>query len=367
MPYREEYGTFKLIIKSIPKMKKQSFIFFIMVITMMSCDKCKETEPPLEGKDYSTGIWFINEGAFNGNNASIDVRMTNGEIIRDVFQAVNGFPLGDVLQRVVVQDGIGYAVMNNSNKVVVFNAKTFALIREIDGLDYPRDLVVVNGKIFIAQGAMQGKVAQYTSTGQWINEVEVGNGPERLLYAQNRIWVLNSGGWLTDNRVQTIDPSTMTVDHTWTIGDRPIDVEYEPTEGAVFVLSGGEIQYDANWNIIGHTSASLSKFVGFNMPISVNVGEVGEHPRSFAINSQNNTLLLANTHLDVFESNLGLVCADCILGDFYSVDADDNGQAYLSLIPDFTNASEIEQYRLSDYSFVREFEGGIGTNQVVLP
>jgi len=338
-----------------------------MVITMMSCDKCKETEPPVEEKDYSTGVWIINEGAFNGNNASIDVRMTSGEIVRDVFQSVNGFPLGDVLQRVYVHDGKGYAVINNSNKVVVFDARTFSLIREIEGLDYPRDVIVVDGNIFIAQGAMQGKVAQYNSAGQWVNEVEVGNGPERLFYAHNRIWVLNSGGWLTDNRVQTIDPSTMSIDHSWLVGDRPVDIEYEPNEGAVFVLSSGEIQYDANWNVIGHTAASISKFPGLNMPMSVSVGELGEHPRSFAINTQNNTLLLVNTNLDVFENNLNVVCTDCLIGDFYTIEADDNGQAYFTSVPDFTNASEIELYRLSDYSYIREFAGGIGTHQIILP
>jgi hypothetical protein len=293
--------------------------------------------------------------------------MTNGEIIRDVFQAVNGFPLGDVLQRVVVQDGIGYAVMNNSNKVVVFNAKTFALIREIEGLDYPRDLVVVNGKIFIAQGAMQGKVAQYTSTGQWINEVEVGNGPERLLYAQNRIWVLNSGGWLTDNRVQTIDPSTMTVDHTWTIGDRPVDVEYEPTEGAVFVLSSGEIQYDANWNIIGHTNASLSKWIGFNDPNTINVGINGDHPRSIAIASDDHVIWMANQGITVFQSNLNSLCTECISGDFYTVDTHQDGRVFITSVPDFSNSSSVMEYNASTYGLIRNFDGGLGTSAVIEP
>jgi hypothetical protein len=111
-------------------MKKQSILVLMMLITMMSCDKSKETiDPPANERDYSTGLWIINEGAFNANNASIDVRMPNGEMVRDVFQFVNGFPLGDVLQKVLVHEGVGYAVLNNSNKVVVFDAKSFSMIR----------------------------------------------------------------------------------------------------------------------------------------------------------------------------------------------------------------------------------------------
>lgn len=339
----------------------------LVIVTLMSCDKCKEIEPPLPVLDYSSGIWMINEGAFNSNNASIDVRASNGEILRDVFQSVNGFPLGDVLQRVVVENGLAYAVLNNSNKVVVFDAKTFGWVRDIDGLDYPRDVAIVNGKIFIAQGAMQGKVSQYSSTGQWISDVEVGNGPERLLYAHNRLWVLNSGGWLTDNRVQTIDVTSMTVDNTWTVGDRPVDIEYEPTEGAIFVLASGETLYDANWNVTGHTDAMLSKFTGLNAPLTIPVSAVGDHPRSMALTAVDHNILLVNQHVSAFQSNLNPLCNECIPGSFYSIDADDDGNVFVTSMPDFTTASSVSQFDASDYSFVREFEGGVGTSAVFRP
>ena len=348
-------------------MKNQISLFFLIISIMTSCDKCKETETPNPEVDYSTGIWIINEGAFNGNNASIDVRMPNGAIEKDVFQMVNGFPLGDVLQRVVLDNGKGYAVLNNSNKVVVFDAKNFEFIREISGLDYPRDLTIANGKLYIAEGAMQGKVSCYSLSGQFQNEVVVGNGPERLLFAENRLWVLNSGGWLTDNRVQTIDLSTNTIDHTWMVGDRPIDIEYDAVESGVFVLCSGEVQYDANWNIIGHTDAQLAKFSGLNDPTIIGIGANGDHPRSMALSKSDQRVWVVNEHIASFEYNLNSLCTQCISGPFYSVDIDEAGSAYLTSVPDFTTSSSINQYKASDYSFSKTWEAGIGCSAVLNP
>lgn len=348
-------------------MKKNAMMMLVLIVGLMSCDKCKEPVEPDANLDYAAGKWLINEGAFNGNNASIDVRMPDGTIKRDVFQAVNGFPLGDVLQRVVINNGIGYAVLNNSNKVVLFNASTFEYVREISGLDYPRDVAIIDGKIYIAEGAMQGKVSCYNTNGQYLNEVSVGNGPERLLFAENRLWVLNSGGWLTDNRVQTIDVSNLSVDHTWTVGDRPVDIEYDAVESAIFVLGSGEIQYDANWNITGHTDATLSKFSGLNDPSTIVVGANGDHPRSIAIAASAHRLLLVNQHVSAYEYNLNSLCTQCVSGPFYTIDVDDNGYAYLTSVPDFSTASAVNQYRISDYSFAKTWNASIGCSAVLTP
>jgi hypothetical protein len=348
-------------------MKGKWFFLIFMVMTMMSCDKCKDQPNDITEKDYSTGLWMVNEGAFNGNNASIDVRMPSGELVRDVFQMVNGFPLGDVLQRVVVANDLAYAVLNNSNKVVVFKVKTFEWVRDITNLDYPRDVAVVNGKIYIAEGAMQGKVSCYSAAGQWLSEVAVGYGPERLLFAHDQLWVLNSGGWSLDNRVQTIDVNSMSVSNSWTVGDRPVDIEYNAMDGAVYVLSSGEIQYDANWNIVGHTQSTLSRFLGLSSPTSVVVGNLGEHPRSMAWSVFDSRILISNGSISMYDGNLSLLCASCIAGEFYTVDADAKGFASLTSVPDFTSASEVELYRISDNSYLKEWAGGIGTSAVFEP
>jgi hypothetical protein len=348
-------------------MKKNSILMVFLIIGLMSCDKCKEPVEPDSSIDYSVGKWMVNEGAFNGNNASIDVRMPNGSIERDVFQLVNGFPLGDVLQRVVISNGVGYAVLNNSNKLVIFNASTFKFIREITGLDYPRDVAIVDGKIYIAEGALQGKVSCYNANGQFLNEVAVGNGPERLLFAESRLWVLNSGGWLTDNRVQTIDLSNMSIDHTWTVGDRPVDIEYDALESTLFVLSSGEIQYDANWNITGHTDATLSKFNGLSDPLTVVVGINGDHPRSIGISASENRLLLVNQQVAAYGYDLNTLCTQCIIGPFYTIDLDESGYAYLTSVPDFSTSSSVSQYRSSDFSFLKEWSASIGCSAILTP
>lgn len=341
-----------------------AYVLGSMALLLVSCDPFEpEPEPAL---DYSTGVWMINEGGFGQNNGSITIYQS-GTRHSDPFFDANGISAGDVLQR-VIRFGNQFALVNNGgNKVAVGSAKSMRTQYEIINLDYPRDVVVSGDYLYIAQGAMAGKVSKYQlSNGAWVADVTVGNGPERMLITNNQLWVANSGGWLTDNTVSVIDLNTFQLQSTLYTGDRPSDMVYEANSGRVFVLGSGEIIYDANWNVTGHTAATLS---GFESDLSsfgqIQVGVDGDHPKFMDVS--NGELLIVNGGLDAYTNTSDLICDDCIAGSFYSVDADDNGDVWLTSVPDYVSNATVSQYNWNNRSFKKNYIGGIATHSVLVP
>lgn len=334
------------------------------LLVLTSCDPFEpEPDPTI---NYSNGVWMVNEGGFGQNNGSISVYY-NGARYSDPFFEANGTTAGDILQRVIRSGSLFVAVNNGGNKVSVGNSSTMKVQYEITGLDYPRDVVVNGDFLYIAQGAMNGKVGKYQlSNGAWISDVVVGNGPERLLVVNNQLWVANSGGWLTDNTISVIDLTTFQLTATLYTGDRPSDLVYESQSGRVFALGSGETLYDGNWNVIGHTMATLS---GFESDLSsfgqIQVGVDGDHPRFMDV--LNGEILVVNGGLDAYTNTSDLICNDCISGSFYSVDADETGNVWLTSVPDYVSNSNVYQYNWSNRTLKKSYQGGIATHSVIVP
>ncbi len=331
------------------------------MLLLTSCDPFEPNNTT--SNDYSTGVWIMNEGNFGQSNGGVTIQQS-GTRYADPFYSVNGVHMGDVLQRVVRQDGKFYAVCNGSNKIVVGNSGDLKVLFEISSLDYPRDLVVHSGYIYVAEGASSGKVGKFdASSGQWIADLAVGNGPERLMVANNQLWVANSGGWVTDNSVSVIDLATFSILGTVTVGDRPSDLAYDAVSGEMEVLGMGETLYDINWNVTGHTSATLTS-VRSDLTIAGQtvVGVAGDHPRFMDV--LNGQILVVNGGVDAYSNTLSLLCDNCIAGNFYSIDAVNDGRVFVTSQPDFTTNSAVFEYNWNNLQLNRTLEGGIGSHSV---
>jgi YVTN family beta-propeller protein len=334
----------------------------LLMLVLTSCDPFSNDNPSISN-DYSSGIWIMNEGNFGQSNGGVTIQQS-GTRYADPFYTVNGTHMGDVLQRVIRQDGKYYAVCNGSNKIVVGNTTDLKVIFEITGLDYPRDIVVNNGFIYVAEGATTGKVGKYNaSTGAWIGDIAVGNGPERLMVANNQLWVANSGGWVTDNSVTVIDLSTYTVLGNVTVGDRPSDLAFDPISGEMEVLGMGETLYDSNWNVTGHTAATLTSVrADLSIAGQTVVGQVGDHPRFMDV--LDGQILVVNGGVDAYSNTLTLLCDNCIDGNLYSIDAVSDGRVFVTKQPDFTSNSVVYEYNWNNLQLNRTMEGGIGSHSV---
>jgi DNA-binding beta-propeller fold protein YncE len=351
-------------------MRKLSVFMLCFVVISVSCKKDKTPEENTSTPyDLRDGLWWVNEGAFNGNNGSVDVITDDGRVARDAFRQSNGTGMGDVLQRVNVFGDQALAVVNGSDQVIVMNTADMKMVRVIADLDYPRDAVIIGAYVYIAQGALGGKVGKYRlSDGALVNELTVGQGPERLHENNGKLWVLNSGGWAVDNTISLIDLSTFSVVQTITVHDRPVDVEWDESSGKIMVLCSGDILYDANWNITGHTSAAIYWIDSSNLDVTYYELPVsGDHPRSIAWSNSRNELYLANQGINTFDAQGNEICSSCWTGDAYAVDADNEGNVWVMSTPDFTSEGIMNKVNASNWTTIGSYASGIGTSAVVDP
>jgi hypothetical protein len=189
-----------------------------------------------------------------------------------------------------------------------------------------------------------------------------------LMETNGQLWVLNSGGWGVDNTISILDLASFTSVQNITVHDRPLDIEWDEATGKVMVLCSGEVLYDANWNITGHTAAAIYWIDAVSYDYSYwELPGNGEHPKSIAWSNSRSELYLANQGIDVFDGQGNEMCNSCWTGDAYTVDADNDGNVWITSTPDFTSEGIMSKVNASNWSTIANYASGIGTSAVVDP
>jgi len=236
-------------------MKRMWITPAVVLLLLAACTK----ETPAPGK-YENGVWIINEGGFNGNNASVSFYdPETGKVTGEVFLTENLRPLGDVLQSMCIHRGKGYLVVNNSRKVEVVDIHTFRSLHTITGVDYPRYFLGVDEtKGYLTDGNYQGRVYVVDlETCEITGQIPAGSGPEAMVKAGNKVFVANSGGWGYDSTLTVIDAVTDEVLHTVKVGDQPVDLALD-ADGYVWVLCQGKVVWNQNFSaIVAETPSRL--------------------------------------------------------------------------------------------------------------
>lgn len=221
-----------------------------------ACDN--DDTPPTPKGAYEHGVFITNEGNFGAPTAEISYLSKDTKtLIPALFNTVNDRPLGDGAQSTTFFGDKAYIALNNSEKIEVVNAFTFESTGVINGLKIPRYMAVLqeekayvseyvgysfsgylgkgrvsvlnlktntvtktidvgllpeevllyNGKLYVANGGGSTVSVINTATDEVEKTIEVGNAPQRLvLDANNKIWVLR-GGYGTPGALVKIDPA----------------------------------------------------------------------------------------------------------------------------------------------------------------
>lgn len=353
--------------KSDMKRPIQPFVF-LLLLGMACITGCrKEKDPAPAAGPAGPPTYVSNEGSFMNVNASLTYIDAEGQVYDDPFFEANGAPVGDVLQSLAFSGDRGYAVVNNSQKVVVFRTSDFSVAGEITGCDYPRHMVAYEGRGYLTNGALDGQVlVADLSTNTLVNGIAVGRGPERLLVHDEKLFVANSGGWDEDHTVSVIALPSETLVASITVGDRPVDLVAD-ANGLVWVLSAGRVLYDASWNVTGHTPAMLHAIDpnDHSVVTSLQVGGLGDHPDDLAVSPDGYHIyvnLEGIRRLDVAAPEWPGTLV--ISGSFNSVDVHpESGEIWTTSVPDFVSPSEV--YRYSAEGVLKgSYAAGIGSNGV---
>ena len=225
---------------------------------LTACNKEKD-DPKPSGK-YSNATFVVCEGNFNANEGSIDA-IIDGEVKKDIFQAENNRPLGDIVQSMEKIGDKIFIVVNNSGKVEAVNANTFKSEGTCTGLSYPRYVANRNdNEIFVSNGNGYGSDYVYVVdklSMQKTDSVATVFGPNTMIVSNGKLFVANSGGYTTDKTVTVIDTKTLKVEKTITVGDNPYDMELDENGNVIVLCKGNVTEYDENWNPTVFTNTAI--------------------------------------------------------------------------------------------------------------
>lgn len=206
----------------------------ILPLAFTGCKKDEPEEPAATGFK-GNGTFILCEGGFNQGNARIDFLDKNTDSLKtDIFQSVNGAPLGDVLQSMAYINDRAYIVVNNSGKIEIVDPEDFTSKGTITtGLTSPRYVnVVSSGKAYVSD-LFSGSVAILnTSTLAVTGSIALPGWTEEMLTDGNKTWITN--GMKDYTYIVENDAVTDSVD----VGYGSTSIRKD-NSGKIWVLSGG--------------------------------------------------------------------------------------------------------------------------------
>ena len=123
--------------------------FGMLLTGCMKWDYGMEEEFHVAGK----GLFITNEGNFQYGNATLSFyNPATKEIENEIFYRANAMKLGDVAQSMVIRDGIGWIVVNNSHVVFAIDIHTFKEVGRITNFTSPRYIHFISDeKAYVTQ------------------------------------------------------------------------------------------------------------------------------------------------------------------------------------------------------------------------
>jgi YVTN family beta-propeller protein len=309
----------------------------ILAILFISCEKEKKST----AGSYRYGIFIVNEGSFMANNGSVSYYNPDSDkVVNNIFETINGRPLGDVVQSMGIAGNIAYIVVNGSGKVEVVDLENFETAAEPIIASYPRYFLAVNAqKGYLSNGSMQGYVYIIDLNSHSIaDSIQVGFGPETMVQLNDKVYVANSGGWDVDSTLSIIDTNTDEVTGSIVVGAIPVDMTLDKDNNLWVYCKGLAVySWDPPYDLISETDAILVKInTGTNTVIWKGVigtaGHFAGTPPKLAINATGDELyfLRPDGIYKMGISNPVIPVEPIVEGSYYGLDVNpQTGDLYL--------------------------------------
>lgn len=245
--------------------------------------------PPIWG-DLNNHVFVLNEGNFGSSNGSVmAVSRETGLVWENIFELVNEFKPGDVVQSMTVHNGRAYIVVNNSGKIEVVNASSFEGEATIEGLASPRyflpinedkayvtnltfggsttldiidlktnevtktiptgwgeQMVMSDGKVFVGIMNSYDMMVVDATTDEVVQTLSVTYSPNSLQVDENgKVWVLSDGGYYGEDiaALRRIDPITLQTEQVFTFdaNTAPQKLTINGTGDKLYYLENGQV------------------------------------------------------------------------------------------------------------------------------
>ena len=334
-------------------------------LVLSSCKKDDDDEVLVW--ENTGGTFVVNEGAFQSNNGSISYINSDNELTESIFEKVNGYVLGDVVQSMTLTDDKAIIVVNGSQKVEIVSLSTFELASTLT-LDYPRYAYDLgDDKAFVSNGSGAGEVKLVDlNSGTVTKSITVGNGPEKMVEIDDYVYVMNTGGYGLDSTISVIDLSSNTVSKTITVGHKPKSAVID-ADGDLWVVCSGNTVYDDSWNVVSESNSGLYEIDPSTNTVltSFDLGVTGDHVSALQISPDGKTLYFDNGGVrSISTSATSDNSVSVVEGSFYGFNVNPTTGNIFTSTFDFVSASTVSEYSaIGDLK--QSWVAGIGTNSIV--
>ena len=350
-------------------MKKVNFIKFSVIaglITLtLSCKK-NNPEPPIVLLDNR--VFVTNEGTFQTGSGTLSIIYRDSLTVKNnVFEKVNDRPLGNLVQSMVVFNEKAYIVVNNANRIEIADAENLLSLGVIENLSLPRYFLGINSEKAYVSCMGDNTVAVVNLNDNTITKnITCGTGPERMLFKNNKAFVLNLGGFLVDSTITVINTKTDTVLTTITLAEKPNNI-CEDKNGNLWVICSGNGWN--GWPQAGDTEGHLYCVDPDDYSIlkDISFPSTNEHPEKLIINQSRDKLYYAMPD-GIYEFNITsselnsnpLIESNTL---FYGLGFDNNSELiYASDAKDFVQNGWVYRYNSANGAVVDSFNVGIIPN-----
>lgn len=252
---------------------QQCMVAMLLLLIMLStsCRKDPDQPRPVENDTtiYAAGIYVLNEGLFNQNNAGLTFfNFSDSTAETDYFFNKNGRGLGDTGSDVCIYGSKLYIVVNVSSQLEVVDAASGISLGRIPLFNgnkprQPRKIAAYGNYVYVCNFDNTVAVID-TARLEVVRLIEAGRNPDGITAAYGKIWVSNSGGLAFpgyDNTVSVIDPETFTEVSRFTVGINPYTIRPDG-HGHLYLISRGNYGDVKSRLQVLDTSGSLVKTFG---------------------------------------------------------------------------------------------------------
>lgn len=341
--------------------------FFL--IGLSACDEDKEPDAS-PSSFVGPGMFICNEGPFQSGTGTLDYfSIEDRKFQENVFEKVNGFPLGNIAQSMLKVGDTIYIVINNANKIMVVDARDLRKIAVIEGLTLPRFMRNVSGSKAYVSCWDNSLAIINLKTLSVTGHITVGTGPEKMLLAGSKMLVLNQGGFSVDSTISIINTQTDQVEQTLSVYPKPTGIVMEKESGDIWVMCSGQ-GFDG-WPMPGDSEGHLLKLKQgaiYEIEGDIAFPDNINHPVGLVENPwQNELLYLYKQGIYTQEENSSSLQALPLISrgiPYYSLGFFDRGSATSSYIVasdpvDYTQKGWVYLFRATDGQIADSVQAGV--------
>jgi YVTN family beta-propeller protein len=318
-------------------------IVLVATILLTGCIQDPASVEPVVPVPSAKGVYILNEGTWGRGNSTLSYYdLESFKAYNDVYGTVNGVPIGDVGNQVVLRNDRGYIVVNNSDRIEIFDLATTRNVGTLSlgGGKSPRQMAFADDSIALLTASYDNSVLVLNVRSlSVLQRIPVGDNPEGIAITRGKAYVANSG-FGAGKTVSVIDVTGRSVLRTIPVGDNPNGVVVSE-DGMVWVVCAGSYDFS---NPANDTPAKL-KVID---PVSDQVIDsvfIGPHAYALAIGPDGRGYIAAATEVMTIDLRARRVVGTFQKGYYYSAGVEYvSGDVYLTDPKGFLGPGEVLVY-----------------------